>query len=132
MRNRAFLVGSFIFLVLIGVDLVMYLNGMKVLGIFSFLASLLVFASGMVWLIYRDDSRIYFRKPILLIPIAIFGAAVTMTLQQVPLYFRLTPENLEEAGNLLMSRYQIGLWIISILIFFLFIMASSLMGGERR
>ncbi len=132
MKNKAFLMGSFIFLIIVGVDLFMFFDGMKTLGIFSFLSSLLVFASGMVWLIYRDDSKIYFCKPSLLVPIAIFGGAVTMVLKQVPMDLQMTPENLEETGNLLMSRYQIGLWLVATLIFFIFVMASSLMSGERR
>jgi hypothetical protein len=132
MKNRAFLLGSFIFLIIVAVDGVMFFDGMKTLGIFSFLSSLLVFASGMVWLIYRDDSKIYFSRSVLLVPIVIFGGAITAVLKQVPMDLQMTPENLEETGNLLMSRYQIGLWIVAILIFFIFVMASSLMSGERR
>lgn len=132
MKNYAFFFGATIFILILGIDTTMYLNGMRALGIFSFLGSLLVFASGMIWLIYRDDRGVYFRRPILFIPIAIFGGAVGLILKQVPLEIRPTAENLEEVGSLLMSRYQIGLWIVAIIIFFVFVMASSMLSGERQ
>jgi len=132
MKNYAFFLGSLVFALILVVDGMMYLNGMKALGIFSFLGSLLVFASGMVWLIYRDDRKIYFRRAFLLFPIAIFGGAISLILKQVPMELRPTAENLEEVGSLLMSRYQIGLWIVAILIFFVFVMASSMLSGERQ
>jgi hypothetical protein len=132
LRNSAFLLGSFIFLIILIVDGGMFFVGMKVLGIFSIISSILVFASGMVWLIYRDDAKIYIRHKALVFPIAIFGIAILTALKQVPVDLQLTPENLEQTGNLLMSRYQIGLWIVAALIFFIFVMASSLLSGDRR
>ena len=131
-KNYAFLLGSFIFLLVVSVDAAMFINGMKALAIFSFMSSLLVFAAAMVWLIYRDDAKIYFRNSLLIIPLIAFGASISQVMKQVPMELRYTPENLDEVGNLLMSRYQIGLWIVAMTIFFIFIMASSLMSGERK
>jgi hypothetical protein len=107
------------------------LNGLVSLGIFSFIGTLLLFASSIIWLIYRDDTELHLRKIWLAIPIAIFGGGLAFSFQQLGLQFSATNENLIEVGNLVMSRYQIGMWTVSALILFMFIIAASLVTRNR-
>ncbi len=132
MKNLAFVLGRLVLAITLTVDIGIFFNGMKVLGIFSLISSLLVFAAGMVWLIYRDDGRVYFKRKSLFIPITLFGLSIVAALREIPIDFKVTNENLEEVGNLLMSRYQMALFIVSVLVFFVFVIASSLLSSERR
>jgi hypothetical protein len=131
MNKPAFLIGTAIALVTANLDFQMLFMGQSALGLFSFIGTLLVFASSMIWLIYRDDGKVYFRRLTLIIPVFVLGLAIYSTFKQMPILSLQTPESLNESGNLLMSRYQIGLWLVSISIFFVFIISSSLMVRKR-
>jgi hypothetical protein len=132
MNKPAFIIGTVIALVTVGLDVQMLLVGQSALGLFSFIGTLLVFASSMIWLIYRDDGKAHFRRMTLAIPVFILGLAVLFTFKQMPILSLQTPESLNESGNLLMSRYQVGLWLVSLCIFFVFIISSSLMVRRRH
>jgi NADH:ubiquinone oxidoreductase subunit 6 (subunit J) len=131
LKNKAFIVGALLLLMTVAIDVLMYANGLWALALFSFIGTILVFASSLVWLVYRDDTLLYVRRVYLIIPLAIFGIALNLCFHKIPMGFAPSPENLEEVGNLLMSRYQIALWIVSTLIFFMFITSGSLMGRKR-
>jgi NADH:ubiquinone oxidoreductase subunit 6 (subunit J) len=132
MKKGAFYTGCLIFSLTVLIDVGIYTIGLKTLGIFSLIGTLLVFGASMIWLIYMEDNHHYFRKPILVIPIGIFAVALVESFKQTSIQYRSTTESLDEVGNLLLSRYQMILWIVSIIIFFMFIVASTLISRRSR
>jgi hypothetical protein len=131
LRTGSFLVGTFILVMTLFVDGTMFTNGLISLAIFSFIGTLLLFASSIIWLIYRDDTKLHFRRIWLVIPLSVFGLGLAFTFQQLRLQYIPTNENLGEVGNLVMSRYQIGMWCVSALILFMFVVAASLVTRHR-
>ncbi len=123
--------GTFLLLLTLIVDGVMFGSGLVSLAIFSIIGTLLLFASSIIWLIYRDDTQVHFRRIWHAIPISVFGGGLLFTFQQLSLKYNHTGENLGEVGNIIMSRYQIGMWIASTTIFFMFVIAASLVTRNR-
>jgi NADH:ubiquinone oxidoreductase subunit 6 (subunit J) len=129
--NRSiFILGHFCFLVMIGVDLAIHLSGAVILGVFNLIGSILVFAVGLVWQLRQEEEKMQISRLWLALPIAAWGAAIFRVLNQSQIEYRLTPENLEEVGNLLMSRFDMGLWLGSLILLVGFIIAGTLMRRE--
>jgi hypothetical protein len=127
LRNRTFILGAILLVLTLAVDIYLFFLGLFVLGIFSLIGTSLVFSAAMFWFMHLEDTKFHFQKPVLIIPIAILGSAVALVFDQTPMIIQKTPENLEQIGNLMMSRYQIALWLSSAIVFFVFIISSSVL-----
>jgi hypothetical protein len=126
LKNRSFWLGFLIFLGTLWIDGQIFAGGSYALGILVCVGSILVFASGIVWLVYHDDKKIHFRRGWLVIPIAVFGYATVLVFDKSGITFAPAPENLLEIGNLVMTRFQIGMWIVSLTLLCVFVIAGSL------
>jgi hypothetical protein len=130
LKNRVFFLGILLVVMTLAVDIYLFYLGLFVLALFSIIGTSLVFSGAMFWFMHLEDTKFHFRKPTLLIPIAILGSAICLVFNQVPMIIQKTPENLEQIGNLMMSRYQIALWLSSVLVFFVFVISSSVLAKK--
>jgi NADH:ubiquinone oxidoreductase subunit 6 (subunit J) len=130
-RNRAFVLGASLFTLTIAIDAMIIAQGLEVLGVLSLIGSILVFASAIVWLIYQDDGALHIRKVWVAVPLAVFGVAVAKMFDSSGIGMFRGNENIQEVGNLLMSRYQLGLWSVSTTLLISFVIAASLMVRRR-
>ena len=127
MKNFVFLLGTLLLILAVVIDIVIIASGMTILGVFSLLGSILFFIIGTIWFIYRDDQTFHFSQPLLVIPAGLFGGAVFSFFKKSQIFYKFSLEDLPGVGNLIMARYQIGLWLVSVMILFAFVIGGSMM-----
>lgn len=130
MKNWPFIVGSGVFLITFVLDIFAYEGGSLALSILMATGTVLVFASGIIWLIYHDDRRLHFRRGWIVLPLALFAVGLARALEKGAVDILPAPETEEALKNLFVSRLQIGLWLMSVLLLVSFVLAGSLM--KRR
>ena len=125
--KKAFALGVGVFVLTFCLDLFAYSVGALVLSILMAVGTVLVFASGVIWLIYHDDQTLHFYRGWLIIPLGLFGAGLFETFKNGNIEILPAPEAVETAKNLVARHLQVGLWLVSILLFVSFVLAGSLM-----
>jgi hypothetical protein len=130
-RNWPFVIGSGIFTLTFLLDLFAYAGGSLALSVLLGIGTVLVFASGIIWLIYHDDRRAHFRRGWIILPLSLFGFGLLKALGKGSIDLMPAPENMELVKNVFVSRLQIGLWLVSVLLFACFVLAGSLMKRKK-
>ncbi len=128
----AFGLGFIVFLTNVFVNLILVFNGAPLLGIFCLLQTILVFSVGVIWLIRQDDFSLHFHKTSTLIPLVIFLVGYYLILDNLGIKFYAIKENVEELGNLMLSRYQVALWFGAVLGMLGFVLAGGVMRRSQK
>lgn len=131
MRNPPFILGASLFILALTVDGWALAAGLSAVGVLLSVGTVLVFAVGIIWLIYHDDRKLHFCRGWVIIPLGLFGFALSKVLEKSSAQLLPTPENLTDTGERIMTQFQLGLWIVSLLLLFSFVLASSLMRRNR-
>ena len=131
MTRPTFILGLLFFVANIAIDLVMVFSGLPTLGGMLAFLTVLVFVTGIIWFIHLDDGKMRLLRVWLVFPLALVGVAFYKVLALTSSLGKptaaLIAENLSEMGNLLMARYQMGLWLAAVILFSGFMIASALM-----
>jgi hypothetical protein len=126
-KSPIFLLGVLLLLLNISVDVLMLSTNLGALGVLSLTGSSLVFCSATIWFIYRDEVTLKFRNSFAILPLALFVAAFLKFLKAGGIKFQPAAEDLAGVGNMLMARYEMGLWIISAWILLTFVISGSIL-----
>lgn len=127
MSAKLLLIASVILAATLLIDVSLITNGALILGIFSIVGTVLVFASSLFWQVRIADKSVHLRNKWLIIPLISFCVGVGAILQRLPTHAAAASEDLPEIGYLMVTRYQTGLWIVGLIILANLVMASSLM-----
>jgi hypothetical protein len=127
MKKPAFFLGAILFLLTTVINCWLIFTGTVALGIFSLIGTVLVFSSGIIWLIRQEDQSLHLKNVWLILPLGVFSFGIVQTLQKGGMDYPFVLENIQEIGNVMMSRYQIGLWLVSTVLLLSFVVAGALM-----
>lgn len=132
MLRRPFFIGLLLFLAALFFDFLLIANGNSMLGIFSLLGTIQIFASSTIWFIYRGEDKVKVQNFWLVFPIIIFGLCFYTLITEAQGVFSESHEQMAEVGSLLMFRYQNGLWLMSVVMLLTFLIAGSIMARRGQ
>jgi hypothetical protein len=124
---KVFYIGVFFLILTFAVDALIFINKLYVLGMISLISSSLIFSCAFIWFLYRDEQKPRVKNLFIVFPIGIFCVAILKFLKLGLISYQAAPEDLLGVGNILMSRYELGLWIISSLILLSFVLTGALL-----
>lgn len=130
MKKSAYLTALVLFIACIATDLLAFLFGQPLAGITLTTSTLIVFFSAHVWYVHHPEPKLRVKNLFLVIPMIIITLGFLKILSSMELLQKLNEENLLAQGQVLMSRYQGGLWILGLILLCAFIFAASIL--ERK
>jgi hypothetical protein len=129
-RRSTFLALGIVALTL-SIDTALAFSGAEGLGMIAGLSTLVFAAIGAIWLMRLRNAQITVRRVWVVFPAGVFFAAIAIVFERSGLLLKPFVEDLRGVGNLMMARYQIGVWILSIVVLLTFVTASTLLERNR-